>query len=132
VYAVGTASAMVEWQRENTPAELLDRIHPVLGGETTIPLDDASADLAVMMNVHHELADPVASYREALRVLRDGGQLLVVDWLPGVPGEGPEDEVRVAPEMIAAVIASAGFGDVEIGEGFEKHSLITAVKPASR
>jgi SAM-dependent methyltransferase len=83
-----------------------------------------------MLNLHHELADPNASYREALRVLRIGGQVLVADWAPGGHGERPPQHVRASPELIAETLSAVGFESVTSRPGLPSHSLVTACKPA--
>lgn len=129
LYAVDIEPAMVRWMLEHRPLHLCQRLHPLLGRESAIPLGAGEADLAVMIALHHELADPSASYREVLRVLRSGGQLLVADWLPGNMEGGPPQQVRASAESIAGLIGQAGFEDVIVHPHLERHSLITARKP---
>lgn len=129
VYAVDTEPTMVRWMLEHRPQYLCDRLHPVRGGEAAIPLGTGEADLAVMINLHHELADPLASYREALRVLRIGGQLLVADWAPGDEQSGPPQHVRASAELIAGMLSAVGFESVSSHPGLPRHSLLTARKP---
>jgi SAM-dependent methyltransferase len=129
VYAVDIEPTMVRWMMEHRPASLCRRLHPLLGRETVIPLGTGEIDLAVMINLHHELADPQASYRDALRVLRIGGQMLIADWAPG--GEsGPPQHVRATAEQIAEMLTAVGFEDVVMHPGLREHSLLTAKKPA--
>lgn len=52
------------------------------GALETLPIEDDSLDVAAFMLVLHHLADPVAVLREARRVLRSGGRLLIVDMYP--------------------------------------------------
>ena len=44
-----------------------------------LPLDDASADIALLSQALHHAADPGAAAAEAARVLRPGGRVLVLD-----------------------------------------------------
>jgi len=47
-----------------------------------LPIDDASLDVAVLSLVLHFVVDPAIVLREAARVMRPGGCLLVVDMEP--------------------------------------------------
>jgi SAM-dependent methyltransferase len=129
LYAVDIEPKMVRWMLEHRPLHLCQRLHPLLGRESAIPLGTGEADLAVMIALHHELADPAASYGEVLRVLRSGGQLLVADWLPGETEGGPPQRVRASAQSIAAMIEQAGFEEVVVHPHLERHSLVTARKP---
>lgn len=129
VYAVDMHPAMVRWMFEHMPPALNDRLHPLLSSEDAVPLPTGEADLVVMINVHHELSEPRANYREAMRLLRIGGTLLVADWKPGDATHGPPQHVRASAEQIAEVVAAVGFADVCLHVGLPHHTLLTASKP---
>ena len=122
VWAADVSQVMVRW--------MCDRLHPVLASETSVPLGTGEADLVVMINVHHELADPQASYREALRLLRIGGVLLVADWRLGDTTRGPSQECRASAEQIGEMLTTVGFQGVTTHPDLPHHSLTTACKPA--
>jgi len=128
VYAVDIEAVMVEWVRANRPEVAAGRIVPVLATEIRVPLDDRVADVAVMINLHHELADPAGTYAEAHRLLRDGGTLLVVDWAPGNTEHGPPQAIRASAEVLAAAIAAAGFMAVTVHPSLKWHSMLTGLK----
>ena len=121
---------MIRWMFQNRPAALTARLHPLLCEETRIPLLTGDADLALMINVHHELADPKASYSETLRLLRIGGTLLIADWKPGDTGRGPSQAVRASAEQISAILSAVGFIDIQAHAGLPRHTLLTARKAA--
>jgi ubiquinone/menaquinone biosynthesis C-methylase UbiE len=131
VYAVDTEPVMVEWMRANLPAVAEGRVVPVLSEETRIPLSDGVADLVTMINLHHELAEPSATYAEAFRLLGDDGQVLVVDWAQLETPHGPSLSVRVSAETLVQFVNRAGFTDVRTHEGLPWHSMVTARKKAS-
>jgi len=129
-YAVDVEPAMIRWMFQHRPAALSGRVHPLLAEETKVPLPTGEADLALMLNVHHELADPRSSYSEVLRLLRIDGTLLIADWLPGDTGSGPPQAVRTSAEQIAEILSSVGFYEITSHEGLPHHSLLTARKAA--
>jgi len=129
VYAADLEPTMVEWLTANRPEVAQGRIVPLLAEETRVPLEEGVADVVLMINLHHELADPPASYREALRLLRPGGRLAVVDWLDADTPKGPPRHVRVSAEHIAGMLRDAGFSEVAAWAGLEWHSLVTATDP---
>lgn len=131
VYAADMADQMLEWMQFNRPEVAENRIFPVKASETGLPLPDAMADGLYMINLHHELAEPQASYAEALRLLKPGGRLLVVDWAPRETPKGPPQEIRVQPDELQRIVEGAGFADVRVDlDALPWHTMLTAVKPA--
>jgi len=130
IYAVDVEPTMVRWMVEHRVPALSGRLKPTLSHETMIPLPTGEADVVVMLNVHHELADPTSTYREALRLLRIGGSIVVADWAPGDLTGGPPQGVRVPASEIAALLGKVGFADVVTHDALPRHSLISARKPA--
>jgi len=114
VYAADTAQQMLDWMREHRPEVAEGRIVPVLATETRVPLSDGVADAVCMINLHHELAEPDASYAEAYRLLRADGRLLVVDWADRDTPKGPPRDVRVSCAALQAFLERAGFSDVAV------------------
>lgn len=129
VFAVDTEQRMLDWIAEHPDPVVDDRLRPVLSEESTVPLPDGSADLVVMINLHHELADPASTYAEARRVLRPGGQVLLVDWAPIETPKGPPQQVRASAEDLAGRLAAAGFMAVTVHPPLPWHSLLTARAP---
>jgi SAM-dependent methyltransferase len=130
VYAADTESTMVEWMRANRPEVAAGKIVPVESDETRVPLDDGIADLVVMINLHHELAEPAATYAESWRLLAPGGQLLVVDWAPVETPRGPSLAIRISPDDAVAFLEAAGFVDVSMHDTLPWHWLVVGSKPA--
>lgn len=129
IYAIDIEPKMVEWMRANRPEVASGRIVPVLAEETRVPLDDGIADIVVMINLHHELAEPEATCAEAYRLLKSGGMILVADWADRDTPKGPPREIRASAEELLAALEGAGFVDACSHDKLVWHELVTAVKP---
>ena len=80
VVAVDESEAMLAAARTRVGHH--DNVDVRSGRLEELPIDDASLDVAVLSLVLHFVVDPAAALREAARVLRAGGCLLVVDMEP--------------------------------------------------
>lgn len=130
IFAIDTDQRMLDWISDKRAA-LVDagRIVPVLSEESVLPLPDGSVDLATLINMHHELEDVRAMYAEVTRILRPGGQALVVDWADRDTPHGPPMAARSSASEIGKVLADAGLEAVAIHDVLPYHSLVTARKP---
>jgi ubiquinone/menaquinone biosynthesis C-methylase UbiE len=129
VHAVDMAQVMIDWMNSNLAEVAEGAIVPLLVDETTIDLADGIADAVYMINLHHELADPEATYREAVRLLKPGGRILVVDWVDRETPRGPRLDIRASTDELKSVLEEAGVSEVEIHEGLPWHHMVTATKP---
>lgn len=130
VYAADTEPKAIRWMREHDDPALAGRVVPLLAEETQIPLPDRTADVVVTINLHHELADPRASYQEALRLLRPGGRLIAADWARTEAAGGPPLEIRATDAQVAEMLGETGFEDIASHGDLPRHWLLTARKPA--
>jgi SAM-dependent methyltransferase len=80
VIGVDASPAMLELARAQTAD--LPNVELQTGELERLPLGEASLDAAILALVLHNVADPAIVLREAGRVLRPGGRLLVVDMMP--------------------------------------------------
>ncbi len=77
---VDLSSGMLTVARSNIENSGLANIHVRQGDMYRLPLADSSVDLAVVHMVLHYSDDPLEVIREAARVLRPGGRLLIIDF----------------------------------------------------
>lgn len=90
-------------------------------------LSDSSVDLVVIANVLFQAEDKNAIIKEAGRVLKKSGKMLVIDWLAEVSG-GPVAG-RVSPATIDKIAENSGFDKIkEIDAGRYHYGFIFAKK----
>ncbi len=75
-------------------------------GGTKIP--DASQDFSILANVLFQSQKKDAIIAEAVRILKPGGKLVIVDWKKGMKGFGPPDALRTDEEAFKALATAGG------------------------
>jgi ubiquinone/menaquinone biosynthesis C-methylase UbiE len=79
VIAVDQAEGMLAALGGKLGAEAGDRLELRAGGAEALPLPDGSVDRVVANMFLHHVDDPAAALREAARVLRPGGRIVIAD-----------------------------------------------------
>ncbi len=113
VYACDISEEMIGWMNDNFPAEMKSIVIPVKMEENSVPLADGIADLVYMINLHHELEQPLKLLKEARRLLKKDGKLMIIDWKKEETPEGPPLEIRITAETIQSQMSESGFSDTE-------------------
>jgi FkbM family methyltransferase len=80
VHAVDVQPRMLRQLQERARREGLDNIEPVLGTTSDTRLAPASIDLALLVDVYHELEYPVEAMASVVRSLRPGGRVVLVEY----------------------------------------------------
>ncbi|NOY77299.1 MAG: class I SAM-dependent methyltransferase [Calditrichaeota bacterium] len=127
IYACDVSEVMINWIKENVVPEY-SNIIPVKTEEDSIPLDDEIADLVFMINLHHELDDPIRTVEESYRILKPGGTIFIVDWKKKDMPEGPPTQIRWLPEQVKENLVNSGFKYVNIFDELPKHFLVVGEK----
>ena len=80
VHAVDVQPEMVALLRQSVAREGLANVRPLLGTERSTGLEPASIDLAVLVDVYHELAFPYEVMASTVQALRPGGRVVLVEY----------------------------------------------------
>jgi len=122
VYAIDVQKAVLEQVKKEARVEGITNIITLwsdleVSGATQIT--DASLDAVLLVNILFLVKGKVAVFKEAQRLLKREGILLVVDWFPGSTGIGPTPASRVGSDQALQLAQSAGFAkqaDIDAGK----------------
>ena len=107
VYAQDIQPEMIGAIKRRVDREGLKNVEIVLG-TTADPHLPAPVDVVLIMDVYHEMDDPVTVLKNVARYLKPQGRLGIVGYNPGGGGPGPERDERVDPETVINDAAKAG------------------------
>lgn len=79
VHCIDNSPRMVEVGRQLAEKHGIQNLEYQLGDIEEVPLPDESVDLALLSQALHHARHPEKALREAFRILRPGGKLLVLD-----------------------------------------------------
>jgi len=102
VYAVDIQPEMLALLRKRLEQRKINNVEMVLGTETDPKLPLNTIDLAIMVDVYHELAQPQRMLRKLRQILKDDGRLVLLEFRkedPYVPIR-PEHKMSVAEAKI--------------------------------
>lgn len=78
-----------------------------------LKIHDQTLDYSLVINVLFQNSDYQTLLKEAARLLKPHGKMLVIDWAPGRFPVGPEPGAKVDPEKIRAIISQMGLIEVK-------------------
>ena len=106
----------------------LDNVE-VLWGDVEEPhgskLADESVDAVILSNILFQVAEKKGVVREAKRVLKPGGKMLVVDWSDSFGGLGPHMDDVVSSDAAKEILRAEGFSfESEFDAGDHHYGII--------
>ncbi len=104
-------------------ATALYRTQPgVFADAASLPLADGVFDTVLLLDVLEHLAEPEAALREAGRVLRPGGSVLITVPFCYPLHDQPHDYQRWTEHALRRRLAQAGFEVLELAEASDAHA----------
>ncbi|MCP4378535.1 MAG: metalloregulator ArsR/SmtB family transcription factor [bacterium] len=115
---IDMSNDMLSVARSNLEGSVYKHIHVRKGDMYRLPIDDQSFDLAILHMVLHYSDNPVEVIREAARILRTEGRLIVVDFAAHA-----EEYLRIDFQH-----HRLGFADAEIRQCFDAAGISVGSK----
>jgi ArsR family transcriptional regulator len=142
VWCIDNSPRMVEVGTDLARRNGLENLSYKLGDIERVPLPEGSVDLAILSQALHHAQRPEVAVAEAFRILRPGGQVLVLDLNEHTFAKARELYADVwlgfKESALHGFLKKAGFGQVEVTmvarEAAEPHFetlLASGMKPAA-
>jgi ubiquinone/menaquinone biosynthesis C-methylase UbiE len=129
VYAIDIQPAMIELVEKRVKSAKLANVRSILSAVDDPKLPPASIDLALMVDVYHELSQPQAMLRHIRESLKPGGRLVLLEYRkedPSIPIR-PEHKMSVAEARTE--LEAEGFKLARVDDGLPRqHVLIFTAK----
>jgi ubiquinone/menaquinone biosynthesis C-methylase UbiE len=134
VSAVDVASEMLALLNEKILTAGITNIDCVRGEAEATGLESAAFDRVLLANIWHEVDDRSATLKEAARLLRPEGRIVILDWSPDVPASGatqpgPPIEHRIPLSEVRRQLAGSDWGISFAGAIGEYSWLVLATRP---
>ncbi|MFM7182886.1 MAG: ArsR/SmtB family transcription factor [Verrucomicrobiales bacterium] len=119
VFAVDNSEKMVEYGRKLAAEHDLKNLEYRLGDIEKVPLADGEVDMAVLSQALHHAAEPLKALKEAHRILRPGGRVVILDLRQHRFTQARTLYADVwlgfAEVDLVSMLGKAGFRDIECG-----------------
>lgn len=110
LFAVDIQQEMLAFVERKVDELGLSNVTTVLSQENDTRLDPRSIDLALLVDVYHELRTPKALMTNILGVLKPEGRLAIIDFYDDIDVPvGPPRRYRVPKKRLIAEVEAAGF-----------------------
>lgn len=122
VYAIDIQQDLLKQVKNISTDEHRNNIEVIWGDiekEKGTKLPDESIDVVILSNILFQAENKEAVATEALRILKQKGRLLFIDWAESFGGIGPQPENIISEEHALSLFENAGFiidRDIDAGE----------------
>jgi SAM-dependent methyltransferase len=109
VFATDIQPGMIRLLKENIAKAGIKNIEPVLvkSGETGVP--DGAIDLALMVDVYHELSQPQEMLRAISKALRPTGRLVLIEFREEDPAVPIRAEHKMSVKTVRVELEAEGY-----------------------
>src|SRR3989338_3919606 len=111
VYALDIMESALDSVREKAKAAGLENIEMIRTNLEVVGssgLADQSQDIVLLANILFQSDKKSDIVKEAKRVLRDNGSLIIIDWKKGAGGFGPPDSLRTDETAMRSLAMGEG------------------------
>ena len=109
VFATDIQAGMLDILKRRTTREGLENVVPVLGAPDDPRLPAGSVDLALMVDVYHELAAPQAFVRRLREALKPDGRLVLIEFRKEDPRVPIQEVHKMSVDQVRQELGADGY-----------------------
>jgi ubiquinone/menaquinone biosynthesis C-methylase UbiE len=128
VLATDIQSQMLTMLKANVKAAGLQNIEPILCTATDATLPEGQLDLALMVDVYHELEYPEETLVQVRRALKPDGRLVLVEYRGEDPSVPIKPEHKMTLAQVRSEIEPLGFRVKEVFEFLVHQRIVVFAK----
>lgn len=121
IYALEISDSMIGYLKAKKAEHNVENLKIIKVNSPFLPLEDNSCDMVVLVTVLHELEEKDFMLHEIKRILKDKGNLLIIEFHKKKTPMGPVIEHRIAEEQSEKICHNHGFQTTDkftLGENF--------------
>ena len=132
VYATDIQPQMLDLLRRKLRRERITNVEPVLATDTDPRLAAASIDVAIMVDVYHELSHPQTTMRALARTLKPGGRVVLIEFRKEDPRVPIREEHKMSVDLARRELEADGYRLERVIDVLPwQHILVFVVRPAA-
>jgi ubiquinone/menaquinone biosynthesis C-methylase UbiE len=116
VYAVEIQEDAIDYLEKKSKSLQLTNVSVIKGTEKSLALPEASLDLAIMVDVYHELLYPKEFLQSIKRTLKPAGKLLLLEYKEEDPSIAIKKEHKMSVAQVRKELKANGFHLVQNGQ----------------
>jgi SAM-dependent methyltransferase len=127
VWAVDIAQELLDYLGQRAQDEGLSNIRLVKVGPDDPQLPPAGVDTVLMVDTLHYIKERAAYAGKLRAALAPGGRVVIIDFVPRLPGErpwGPPPEQNMSREEVDVAMAAAGLQPVRVHDFLPEHFFV--------
>ena len=114
VYATDIQEGMLTLLRQNVARAGLENVVPVLGAHDDPGLPPGTIDLAIMVDVYHELAEPQQVLRRIREALKPDGRLVLLEYRAEDPAVPIRPEHKMSKAQVKQELEHEGLRQAQV------------------
>ena len=129
VYASDIQQGMLDLLQQNLAKAKVRNVVPILGAPDDPKLPAAAIDLAIMVDVYHELSQPQRVLQRIKEALKPGGRLVLLEYRAEDPNVPIRPEHKMTKAQVKLELESEGFKQLRVYDDLPRQHLILFTRP---